>query len=119
MMTFEEISLFLLSLKGAQKSFPFGEDAMVFKVMDKMFALLAWEKDPLTISLKCDPVEATILRRQYSSVIPGYHLNKDHWNTIAIDESIPDGEICHMVEESYRLVVQGLSKDKKNELLKL
>jgi predicted DNA-binding protein (MmcQ/YjbR family) len=98
---------------------PFGPDALVFKVLDKMFALVAWQKDPLTISLKADPVDAVILRKQYKAIIPGYHMNKKHWNTVTLDGSVPDDEVRQMIDESYALVVAGMTRAKQIQLRKL
>ena len=75
-----------------------------------MFALIAVEKTPLRINLKCDPELALDLRAAYSAVQPGYHMNKKHWNTITIDGSLPDEEIVTMIDDSYDLVVKGLGK---------
>lgn len=79
---------------------------MVFKVKEKMFALIAVEETPLRINLKCDPELALHLRAAYSAVQPGYHMNKKHWNTVTIDGTIPDGEIITMINDSYDLVVK-------------
>ena len=89
---------------------PFGPDVLVIKVFNKMFALIAWQDDPLTITLKADPVDAVILRRQYEAVKPGYHMNKKHWNTLTLDGSIPNGELRQMIDESYELVVRGMNR---------
>jgi predicted DNA-binding protein (MmcQ/YjbR family) len=95
---------------------PFGPDALVFKVLDKMFALVAWQDDPLTITLKADPVDALILRKQYSAIRPGYHMHKTHWNTITLNGSIPDDEIRLMIDESYDLVVRGMTRAKQKQM---
>jgi len=106
----EELRKILLSQKGATEEMPFGPDVLVFKVMGKMFALVAWEADPLRISLKCDPNHALALRAMYSAVIPGYHLNKEHWNTVILDDTVPVAEVLKMIDDSYNLVVASLSK---------
>lgn len=93
----------------AEEDYPFGPDVAVYKIMGKIFALLP-VTEPTSISLKCDPFWATVLRKTYAAVTPGYHLNKAHWNTIIIDGSIPDDEIFDMIAQSYALVVKGLSK---------
>lgn len=115
-MDYDALCAYLDGKLDAQRDMPFGEDALVFKVMGKMFALVAWQADPLTISLKADPVDAVILRKQYSGVQPGYHMNKKHWNTVTLDERIPDAEVQRMIDESYRLVVKGLTKAQKERL---
>lgn len=99
-----------LSLTGATEDFPFGPEVAVYKVGGKMFALLPIEAEPTTISLKCDPVEAELLREMYAAVVAGYHLNKKHWNTVTVDGEIPDGRIKEMIEDSYTLVRQKLTK---------
>jgi len=101
--------------KGITAGYPFGPDARVYKVMGKMFALVP-EDEPLRISLKCDPTLAEILRETYAAVVPGYHLNKRHWNTVTLDGEIPDDEIFEMVDNSYALVVKGLKKADRERL---
>ena len=97
-----------LSLPGAVETFPFGLSTSVFKVAGKMFALSQLGADSLRVSLKCEPELAEALRQAHSAVLPGYHLNKRHWNTVVIDGSLPDGVICDMIEDSYDLVVSNL-----------
>lgn len=109
-MDYDALCNYLIAKPGARRDMPFGPDALVFKVLDKMFALVAWQADPLTVSLKADPVDALILRKQYEAVKPGYHLHKKHWNTVTIDGSIPDEELRLMMDESYTLVVQGMTR---------
>lgn len=109
-MDFEMLNKYLINKSGTKMELPFGPDTLVYKVVGKMFAILAWQDDPLRISLKCDPEEAILLRRKYPAVLPGYHLSKTHWNTIVINGSIPDKEIIQMVDESYRLVVATMPK---------
>jgi predicted DNA-binding protein (MmcQ/YjbR family) len=101
---------YLLGKPGAVEDYPFGADALVPKVGGKMFALLALTADPPRISLKCDPIDAQFLRDQYPAVQPGYHMNKQHWNTVVVDGSIPEPELLRMIDESYRLVVKGLPR---------
>lgn len=106
---------YLLSKPASREDFPFGEEAAVFKVRDKMFALLSMAKSPngqavARMNLKCDPQQAYILRDIFPAVIPGYHMNKKHWNSVMLDGSIPRGEIERMIDHSYALVVKGLLK---------
>ena len=115
-MKLEPLRTYLLEKKGAAEESPFGPDALVFKVMGKMFGLVAWEEVPLRITLKCDPDDALALREQYEAVQPGYHMSKRHWNTITLDGSIPDDEILGMIDVSYELVVKGLKKSVRQEL---
>ncbi len=114
-----ELRAYCGSKPGVEETFPFGDTALVFKVLGKMFALMPVdipEDQPQTISLKCDPALAEILRSTYKAVIPGYHLSKKHWNTVTIDGSIPDAEVYEMVDNSYGLVVKGLPKVQREKL---
>jgi len=118
-MKFESLREYLQKKKGAVEGFPFGPEVMVFKVMGKVFALVAWEEKPLRLNLKCDPDLAIHLRGFYSAVKPGYHMNKKHWNTIIFDGSIPYDEILSMIDDSYELVVKGLKKADREEFHRL
>jgi len=89
---------------------------MVIKVGGKMFAIVGLEADPLKISLKADPEDAIIQRNMYEAVQPGYHLNKEHWNTVILDNSIPDKLLKQMIDESYQLVSKKLSRKVKLEI---
>jgi predicted DNA-binding protein (MmcQ/YjbR family) len=84
--------------------YPFGENTAVYKVNDKMFALVAEKSDPVRLSLKCDPLLAETLREKYESVLPGYHLNKKHWNTILLTGQLSREEIQDLIRLSYQLV---------------
>lgn len=107
---------YCLSKNGAFEDFPFGVGICVFKVCGKMFALLPEDTNPPRFSLKCEPELAVMLRAKYGAVIPGYHLNKRHWNTITADKSIPEKEILKMIDHSYDLVVKGLKKADREKL---
>jgi predicted DNA-binding protein (MmcQ/YjbR family) len=96
---------YVLSMPNAKLDFPFGEDVAVYKVTDKMFALIAEGKDPVRISLKCDPKLAEILREKYVTVMEGYHLNKKHWNTIVLSGEMEWEEVQGLIRHSYDLVV--------------
>ena len=111
--------LFLYSLRkqGAVEDYPFGPGVIVMKVGGKMFALLAIKDGQDCISLKCDPGYAEILRQQYESITPGYHLNKRHWNTLQIDGSIPEKEVRQFIDHSYDLVVKSLTRENRNQLV--
>ena len=111
----EQVKHYLMSRKASEETFPFGAEVAVFKVLDKMFALLPID-DPLSVSLKCDPEFAEVLRDTYDAVQPGYHLSKRHWNTVTIDGSIPDDEIEEMIDASYRLVVEKMTKKDQRKL---
>jgi len=101
---------YLLSRPEAVEDFPFGPDVAVFKVKGKMFALLSTRAGVGSVNLKCDPDEAQALRDIFTGVLPGYHMNKKHWNTVLLDGSVPDHEIERMMDRSYGLVVKGLRK---------
>ena len=101
---------------GAVEEFPFGPQTSVFKVEGKMFALSELGSDPLEVSLKCEPELADQLRDGYPAIRPGYHLNKRHWNTVTLDGSLPDEMVLEMIEDSYDLVVAGLSRAKRDGL---
>jgi len=96
-----------LSKRDVTESLPFGDDTLVFKRKEKIFVLVNLDGD-LTINLKCDPALAIELRERYSSVIPGYHMNKKHWNTVLSDGTIPDKEIFKWIDHSYDLVYTSL-----------
>ena len=104
-----ELRDYCLSLPGAEETFPFGAETSVFKVAGRMFALSQLGADSLRVSLKCEPELARALRGAHAAVLPGYHLNKRHWNTVIIDGSLPDDAIRDMIEDSYDLVVSELS----------
>jgi predicted DNA-binding protein (MmcQ/YjbR family) len=118
-MNLPRLKSYLLAKKGAVEEYPFGPDAMVIKVMGKMFALVAIEEDPLRITLKCDPHLVEALREMYKAVKPGYHMNKRHWNTVYLDGTIEDARILEMVDDSYDLVVKGLKKGDYEKLRSL
>ena len=116
-MTIETLTRLLDSLPGTTDGYPFGPGALVYKVRGKMFALVADDSEPLRISLKCDPDLALELRAQYpESVSGGYHLNKRHWNTIEINETIPPEELEEWIEHSHDLVVAGLPRGERDQL---
>ena len=102
-MNIETLREHCISKPGVTEGFPFGEDTLVFKVKGKIFALANLGGE-LSLNLKCDPSFALELRERYSSVKPGYHMNKKHWNTIDLDGSIPDKEIFSWIDHSYSLV---------------
>ncbi|MFB9728841.1 MmcQ/YjbR family DNA-binding protein [Haloechinothrix salitolerans] len=109
----DELKALCLSFPGAREEFPFDERHSVFKVGGKLFAISALDGDPLSVSLKCDPPLAEQLRVTYPSIVPGYHLNKRHWNTVTLDGSVPDQLVRDMIEDSYDLVVASLPKAKR------
>lgn len=107
---------YLLDKPGAAEDYPFGEDAAVFKVAGKMFALVSLPAEPPRVNLKCDPEWAEVLRERHRAVEPGYHMDKRHWNTLVLDGSLPDDEVLDLVDHSYELVVAKLPKRVRAEL---
>ncbi len=105
-----------MAFPGSSETFPFGPNTSVFKVAGKMFALSQLAEHPLRVSLKCEPQLAEQLRETHSAVLPGYHLNKRHWNTVIIDGSIPEQMIEEMIEDSYDLVVSKLPMSRRRAL---
>jgi predicted DNA-binding protein (MmcQ/YjbR family) len=101
---------------GSAEDYPFGDEVAVFKVAGRMFALVSLGPAPGSISLKCDPGLAADLRGRYAGVTPGYHLNKRHWNTVALDGSVPDEEVLELVDHSYDLVLAGLTRAQRDKL---
>lgn len=122
----KQVRDYLLSKPEAVEDFPFGPDVIVFKVKGKMFALLSGDggKNPderPQMNLKCDPLEATQLRDVFDDVIPGYHMNKKHWNTLYLTDpgktsDIPNGEIERQIDNSYSLVLKGMTKADRRSL---
>lgn len=108
MKTKQELETCILSLPNTRLDYPFGEDVAVYKVAvgedEKMFALITENKLPVSISLKCDPQLAVLLREKYESVMEGYHLNKKHWNTILMTGQLSDQEVEDLIVHSYNLV---------------
>jgi len=105
----EQLRAFCLDFNDAREEFPFGPDVSVFKVAGKMFALSWLDAEPLSVNLKCDPEDAVRLREEHPAILPGYHMNKRHWNTVRVAE-LPDRMVRELIEDSYDLVVAGLPK---------
>jgi predicted DNA-binding protein (MmcQ/YjbR family) len=105
-----------LTFPGAEETFPFTPGTSVFKVAGRMFALSRLSQTPLRVSVKCEPLLAEQLRNAHPAVLPGYHLNKRHWNTVVIDGSLPAQMVMDMIEDSYDLVVSGLSRSRQRAL---
>ncbi|MDC1106281.1 MmcQ/YjbR family DNA-binding protein [Prolixibacteraceae bacterium] len=112
-MNIEQIREYCLQKSFASESMPFGDSALVFKVHDKMFGLLIL-KHPNRMNLKCDPEKAIQLREIYDFVIPGYHMNKRHWNTITSLDNIPSQLMIQWIDHSYQLVWDKLPKIKQS-----
>lgn len=110
-MNIEELRNYCLSKKGAEECFPFDESTLVFKVDGKMFALTDLHEKSISVNLKYDKDLIEDLREKYECVTPGYHMNKQHWNTVFFDGSVPDNQLCRWIDRSYELV----SKSKKEK----
>ena len=109
-MNIEELRDYCLGLKGVTEEFPFGPETMVYKVKGKVFLLTSLDAELLSFNVKCDPELAIELREQYSAVVPGYHMNKKHWNTVYANSTAPDKLLYQWILNSYELVVQALPK---------
>ena len=122
-MNIESYRTYCLKKPGTTEHFPFDKDTLVFKVMGKMYALsglTSWENGEPRINLKCDPEEAVLLREQYpESVLPGYHMNKQHWNTVVLNGELTTKELQEFIDHSYALIVSSLTKKLKEELKRL
>lgn len=105
-----KLEKYLSGLNGSEGSYPFGPDALVFKVMGKMFALVSQNEKIPRVTLKCDPADAEVLVSQFDSIIPGYYMNKKHWITISLADEVTDEMITDLANGSYKLVVNKLTK---------
>ena len=103
-MDHKAVEEYILSMPNARLVYPFGEDVAVYKVGEKMFALISEGKQPVRLSLKCDPELSRVLREKYEEVMPGYHLNKKHWNTVVLSGQLDWEEIKGLIRHSYDLV---------------
>ena len=115
-MHLDELREYCINKKGVEEGFPFGGDTLVFKVMGKMFLLSGIDSQPVQFNAKCDPEKAIELRENYPCVLPGYHMNKQHWNTIICDGLVSDKQLQEWIDDSYNLVASSLTKKLKSEL---
>jgi len=119
-MNIEQLRDYCLSKKGVNEGFPFDDVTLAFKVLDKIFLLTrlkSWEESTESINLKCDPDYAQELRAEYSSIRPGFHMNKKHWNTIYLHEGeLQSKFIISLIDHSYNMVVKSMSKSKQEQL---
>jgi len=115
-MDIEQFREYCLALPEVTEEFPFGPDTLVFKVGGKMFALTNLEGYPSTFNAKCDPERAIELRAEYVGIIPGWHMNKKHWNTVSLDGSLDRELLVDLIDHSYELVVASLTRAKRAEL---
>ena len=122
-MNIESYREYCLQKPGTTEHFPFNEDTLVFKVMGKIYALsslMSWENGEPRINLKCDPEEAILLREKYpESVLPGYHMNKQLWNTVVLNGELTPKQVQQFIDDSYALIVNSLTKKLKEELKRL
>ncbi|MFD3514491.1 MmcQ/YjbR family DNA-binding protein [Streptomyces sp. NPDC058657] len=109
-MTPDQLRALCLDFGAAVEEFPFTPETSVFKVLGKVFALSALGASPLRVNLKCDPENAVRLRAEHPAIVPGWHMNKRHWNTVTLDGSLPEGLVRELVEDSYDLVVAGMPR---------
>ena len=116
-MTTKDLTEYCLSKLGAVLEYPFGPEPAVFKAGGKIFALVYDEDGIAKISLKCDPALADLLRQKFAAVVPGYHLNKMHWNTISCDGSIDYDEIFGQIDHSHELIMKSLTKKIREQLI--
>jgi predicted DNA-binding protein (MmcQ/YjbR family) len=112
-MNLEDLREYCLSKPGTEESMPFGPDTLVFKVNGKAYLLLPLDEEGLRFNVKCDPDKAQELRAEYTCVLPGYHMNKKHWNTIVVDGSVPRSLLRAWIDHSYALVSTGGKTKKK------
>jgi predicted DNA-binding protein (MmcQ/YjbR family) len=115
-MDYERLHDYLCCKPEAVVDFPFDPVTLVLKVGGKMFALVILEEQPLRMNLKCDPVKAQALRDCFDAILPGYHMNKRHWITLVLDGSIPEDLVFSLIDDSYELVVKGLTKAGREKL---
>ena len=117
-MHIEQLREYCLTKKGAEETFPFDADTLVFKVGGKAFLLTGIYNKPVRFNVKCDPEKAIELREQYECVLPGWHMNKKHWNTIVADGSVPIKKLQEWIPDSYNLVVDSLPKKEREKFRK-
>jgi predicted DNA-binding protein (MmcQ/YjbR family) len=118
-MNIQQLYDFCLSKKGVTEHFPFDEETLVFKVGGKMFCLTSlneWEKGTPSLNLKCDPDRAQELRAEYEAIIPGWHMSKIHWNTVAFNGDVSDKMMLELINDSYELVFKSLTKKIQSEI---
>ncbi len=115
-MNVEELRDLALSFPAVEECFPFDEDTLVFKVMGKIFLMVALEKSPVFFNFKARPEDGLKYRERYPAITPGYHSDKRHWNSLQLDGSIPSEETARFIKDSYDLIVASLPKYKQKEL---
>lgn len=118
-MDLDRLKTFLLNRPGATEGAAFGPEHLTYKVMGKLFAVVSWDEDPMRMSIKCDPAKVEVLRKVFTAVQPPPYFNKKHWNLVLLDGSVPEPELLAMIDESYDLIVKGLTRKQQHELGKL
>lgn len=117
MINVEELRAYCIQKKGVTESFPFDSETLVFKISDKIFLLMSLDAHPLSFNVKCDPEKAVQLRETYpENVLPGYHMNKLHWNTVIVNQELSSNLIKSFIDDSYALVLKSLPKVKQLSL---
>lgn len=111
--SFKFIDHYCLAKPAATVDYPFDETTRVYRVANKIFALLSEEQDPLRLNLKCDPQDAEALRAQHPAIFPGYHMSKKHWNTLVLDGSLPEALLRELIDHSCDLILASLPKSKR------
>ena len=111
-MNIENLREYCLSKSGVEETFPFGADTLVYKITGKIFLITGLDAEPLSFNVKCDPDKALELREEFSCVLPGYHMNKKHWNTIVVDGSVSTKQLKEWIDHSYNLVAGKIKKSK-------
>jgi predicted DNA-binding protein (MmcQ/YjbR family) len=115
--TLSSLKNYCVSKPWVKETYPFDQATLVFKVMDKMFALCNVNDQPLEVNLKCEPELSELLQQKYASIKPGYHMNKRHWITLSLDGTVPEPEVLFLIDLSYELVVKKLSKTLQHRVL--
>ena len=105
----------LLAKQAVTEEQPFGPDVLVYKVAGKMYALVGWKNDPLTVNLKADPEDAIAQRERHAAIAPGYHMSKKHWNTVTLDGSLPEDYVLELAQASYDLIVASFTRKQRAE----
>lgn len=114
LMNIEEIRVYAIEKPDVEEGFPFGESTLVFKVGGKVFLLVSLDAQPVQFNVKCNPEKAIELRDEFASILPGYHMNKKHWNTVIVDNSLNNRQIKEFIDHSYELVKPKPAKRKKD-----
>ena len=118
-MNIESLRGYCMSKEDAEETFPFGIETLIYKVSGKAFLIAGIENKPVKFNVKCEPAKAIELREQYPCVLPGWHMNKKHWNTITVDGSVNEKLLRTWIDDSYELVVNSLPQKEKDKLNKI